>query len=425
MKNPLKHDLRSLYSVTALGITLFAVLSIGTLTLQQRIVAIATEARNQVLPEVQARLRMVRNIELLRGYGNVAYRTTDSQVRQEAGFLSILLTAHPSAEADPATLALLREANDSIQSIVKEQIALARWPDIDRRLAVQADRMSIAAETMTSNQAVQIEVAAARTRNFTLAQALLFLISSVALVAWSKVLSRRLRAKDQYFNELSHDFRQRVHNLEISLGAVAQQQAHKMSFGLAGTLELVGDLQRYLDNFLDVARMETVTVKPMITEFTISHLFQQLALQTEDIAEHRGVVLRFRHSPLVLCSDERWLRRAMENLVINAVKFARGKVLVAARRRGGEIHLLVLDDGHGISWDGACEGSPVTMPDRAFENFSQGTNALQIADHGFGLGLAIVKRTVKMLDGQLEIRSVPGRGTVVRVRLHARHQDFR
>jgi signal transduction histidine kinase len=391
----LKHDLRSLYSATGLGIALFTVLSVGTLSLQQRIVAIAHEARNQVLPEVQTRLRMVRNIELLRGYGNVAYRTRDPQVRQEAGFLSILLTAHPSAKADPATLPLLREANSSVQSIVKGQIASANWPDIDRRLAIHADRMSIAAETMTSNQALQIEVAAARTRNFALAQALLFLIGSVAMVAWSRALSHRMKAKNQYFNELSHDFRQRVHNVELSLGAAAQEQVHRMSVGLAGTQELVGDLQRYLDNFLDVARMETVTVKPLIAEFTVSHLFQQLALQTEDIAEHRGVVLRFRHSPLILCSDERWLRRAMENLVVNAVKFARSKVLVAARRRADGIHLLVFDDGRGIS----C------------------TSALQTADHGFGLGLTIAKRTIRMLSGRLDIRSVPERGTVVRVRL--------
>ncbi|MCW7540120.1 HAMP domain-containing histidine kinase [Aquabacterium sp. A7-Y] len=412
MKVALKHDLWSFYFMTGVGIAIFTILSVGALGLQQRIFDLARGTRHEMVPAVHARVRVVRNIELLRSIGSIAYRTTDQRVLQEAGFLSTLLSTHPNVEIDAATVQLLREANDSIQWLVKGQVSLSHWPQMDRRLGIHSDRMSISVETLIVDRALRTEQAAVHTRNFAWAQALLFFVCVVAIVAWGRVLSTRMKAKDRYFNELSHDFRQRVHSMQLSLGGVNQGLPERVDTQLVRVQTLMSDLQRYLDNFLDITRMETVVVKPVAGAVVVSQLFQKLALQLEAAAEHYQVDLRFRHSSLTLHTDEKWVRRVLENLIVNALKFSRGKVLVVARRRGQDVELAVFDNGEGLlSADAAGKA--------IFESFAQGPNARRIADHGYGLGLAMVKRTVALLNGRFEVRSAPGRGTCVRVRFPA------
>ena len=228
--------------------------------------------------------------------------------------------------------------------------------------------------------------------------------------------------RSQYFNELSHDFCQRVHNMEISLETASQTSAGGQRAELVRVQSLMTDLRRYLDNFLDIARMETVIVKPILAKFELFSLFQKLALQFEDMAEQRKVDLRFRYNAFSLYSDEKLLRRALENLIANALKFSRGKVLVAARRKGVHVQIVVIDNGNGMpeQVESKSRGAASTAS-IVFESFSQGSSAGKVTDHGFGLGLAIVKRTVNMLGACITINSVANRGTAVWVELLARN----
>lgn len=420
MKDRVKRSVWSAHLVTGLGTGLFALLAFATLALQQQILDLARDTREQMVPEAQARFRVVRNIEILRSYGNVAYRTTDVRVRRDSGFLATLLTTHLNVKTDPATSQLLREANRSVQAVVDGDLGASKWPEVDRRLSIHADRLSIAAEAMTLKRAIDIETAVSHMRNFALVQALLFAVCIVVVMERGRVLLKRMNAKNQYFNELSHDLRQRVHSMELALGSAAQGPIEMVQEQMARIGTLMADLQRYLDNFLDVARMDAVLVKPVMSQLPVSQLFQQLALQLEGMAEHHGIDLRFKHSALTVYTDEKWLRRVMENLIVNAVKFARRRVLVATRRRAQGLELIVIDDGPGITSGGGHHGPSVTIPDDAFDSFVQGTSAAKAADHGFGLGMVMVRRTVKMLKGRLEVRSTEGRGTSIRVWLPVR-----
>ena len=88
------------------------------------------------------------------------------------------------------------------------------------------------------------------------------------------------------------------------------------------------------------------------------------------------------------------------NLVDNALNHTRGQVRVAANRRGDELLLVVDDDGPGYDHEAVATGR---QPAR-----------------GFGLGRAIVAHHVDELDGDIDVRSSPERGTTVTVRLPVR-----
>ena len=103
--------------------------------------------------------------------------------------------------------------------------------------------------------------------------------------------------------------------------------------------------------------------------------------------------------------DERGLRRALQNMLSNAVKHAPGgAVTLSARLDDDRILLAVADDGEGIAPEDIAS---------VFEPFFQSGALLSRRHEGVGLGLAIVKAIVEAHDGVVDISSRPGEGAVI------------
>ncbi|MFN3869397.1 MAG: hybrid sensor histidine kinase/response regulator, partial [Hyphomicrobiaceae bacterium] len=107
-------------------------------------------------------------------------------------------------------------------------------------------------------------------------------------------------------------------------------------------------------------------------------------------------------------SDRRMLRRVLQNLVSNAIKYTRGgTVLLGARPRGEHVLLYVLDTGPGIPED------KQTVIFKEFQRLEgPGSNV-----RGLGLGLSIVERICRILGHDIELRSVPMRGSSFAIRV--------
>lgn len=220
---------------------------------------------------------------------------------------------------------------------------------------------------------------------------------------------QQLRAKSQFFNAASHDFRQRLHGMQLLVNAAHRSGTQGAPNILARFKSALADLQRYLDNFLEITRMETISVRPSIGPVSLQDMFQRLELQFEEAALHRQIGLKFRYTAQVLNTDEKILFRILENLISNAIKFSRGKVLVAARTRQRAIEILVLDNGEGLSEADSA---------RVFEAFVQGENSLgnrPSIGGGYGLGLSIVRHSAALLGAQVRLSSKPRHGTLVKL----------
>lgn len=98
--------------------------------------------------------------------------------------------------------------------------------------------------------------------------------------------------------------------------------------------------------------------------------------------------------------DAALLRRVLENLLGNAIKFTPpdGTVTIMARLDNACLHLVVSDTGPGLAPE---------MEGRLFQKFCTGPEE----QHGSGLGLAFCKLAVEAHGGQIWIESIPGRGT--------------
>jgi signal transduction histidine kinase len=216
-----------------------------------------------------------------------------------------------------------------------------------------------------------------------------------------------LRERTQFFNHASHDFRQRLHAMKME--ACAAQRALRGTPAVA-SLDMLAratdSLDAYVNEVLEFARMEAFKIQPSNSPLQLQSVLQRLLVHFEAMAEGRDVELRIRPTSAVLHTDERLLQRLLENLVANAIKFTRGGVVVAARRRADSYSIEVWDQGPGI---------PPQARDSIFTAFYQ-ANVYEDSERvGFGLGLAIVKRLAERLGCRIALQSRLGRGSVFKV----------
>jgi signal transduction histidine kinase len=113
-----------------------------------------------------------------------------------------------------------------------------------------------------------------------------------------------------------------------------------------------------------------------------------------------------------LRASEQRLLQIFVNLLSNAVKFTAdgGNVNVQAQSDGGDIVIMISDDGIGMT---AAEIEQAMLP------FTQVDSSLARRFEGTGLGLPLAKLLVEGHGGSLHMESEPGKGTVVSVRLPA------
>jgi CheY-like chemotaxis protein len=131
-------------------------------------------------------------------------------------------------------------------------------------------------------------------------------------------------------------------------------------------------------------------------------------IETDFAPMAREKELRFQVMPasLRVVSDANLLRRLIQNLVSNAIKYTvEGTVLVGAKRRGNQVVIEVHDTGIGI---------PASKLRTVFKEFVRLDDGAKTAA-GLGLGLSIVDRLSRLLDHPVRLRSKPGRGTVFSV----------
>jgi signal transduction histidine kinase len=123
-----------------------------------------------------------------------------------------------------------------------------------------------------------------------------------------------------------------------------------------------------------------------------------------------AVVAEVRAVPVRVIGDRGQLARVVRNLVDNARRHARSRVLVTVGRDGDTAVIEVSDDGPGV---------PAAERARVFERFVRLDDARARSDGGSGLGLAIVAEVVAAHGGSVEVTDAPGGGALFRVRMPA------
>lgn len=215
------------------------------------------------------------------------------------------------------------------------------------------------------------------------------------------------QAKSRFLAAASHDLRQPLSALKLYAGLLNNPQAPSYAKSVANTRDCINSLSDLLDDLLDLSKLEAGVVVPTVSDFRIADVFTQLETIHAPEAMSKGLRLRCIPSRIVGRTDIVLFRRALGNLLANAISYTEsGGVVIGCRRRRGKLWVEVWDTGVGIEAENFKE---------IFEEFKQIRDAPR--NSGSGLGLAIVAKTAALLGLEIDVRSHAGRGSVFAIEL--------
>jgi two-component system phosphate regulon sensor histidine kinase PhoR len=229
-------------------------------------------------------------------------------------------------------------------------------------------------------------------------------------------LRRAERMRADFVANASHELKTPIAGLagfiETLRGPAREDVAARDRF-LGIMAEQADRMRRLVDDLLMLSRIEQHEHARPAGEVDLGHVLRGVLdlLQLKASARKVAVELSVDESPLTAVGDSDELTIVFQNLIDNALKYARPSttVKVTARPVGdGQLAVAVSDEGDGIP--------PAHLP-RLTERFYRVDNARSRALGGTGLGLAIVKHVVSRHRGRLDIQSVPGKGSTFTVTL--------
>lgn len=216
--------------------------------------------------------------------------------------------------------------------------------------------------------------------------------------------------KSRFLTAANHDLRQPLQSLSLYLSALATGGD---GVDLPGTCDKarrsVETMHELLDALLDLHRLESGSIVPAVEDFPLRLLLERIVVDNRPLAEGKGLRLELAADDLSVRSDPALLRRVLENLVGNALRYTpRGSVTVACERHGAQVRVAVRDTGIGI---------PAEALDRVFDEYVQLDNPARDRRKGLGLGLSIVRHITQALDHRIVVTSSPGEGSTFTVEL--------
>lgn len=220
--------------------------------------------------------------------------------------------------------------------------------------------------------------------------------------------------KTRFLAAASHDLLQplnaaRLFNAALrgQAGQLQSPQVEQLADRVENSLHAAEEL---LDGLLDISRLDSGAIQPERSNFSAGALLEALKEQFAPVAAQRNLELRVHATRLQVYTDQRMLRRVLQNLIGNALRYTRsGRVVIGVRRRDrDQVEFQVIDTGPGI----AAESQSVI-----FEEFRRLDQQSPWGERGLGLGLSICDRIARILQTQLTLRSVPGQGSAFSVRV--------
>ncbi|WP_429886626.1 PAS domain S-box protein [Geoalkalibacter halelectricus] len=227
------------------------------------------------------------------------------------------------------------------------------------------------------------------------------------------------QAKARFLANMSHEIRTPLNGVfgmlqYLQMTPLQAEQAECIDVALVagkGLLNLLNDI-------LDFSRMEVGKLPLDKEPFNPSRIVKEVAgiFQANAKAKNVDLGLELADDLPEVIGDPGRLRQVLFNLVGNAVKFTeQGRVIIAVNAQPDEAAPGKLALCFGVQDTGI--GIPEDKLGVIFEPFTQVDDTHTRKYGGSGLGLGIVKRLVDLMEGQIQIESEPGKGTLASVRI--------
>ncbi len=241
--------------------------------------------------------------------------------------------------------------------------------------------------------------------------------AKVGLEAQARLIEQASRYKSDFLANMSHELRTPLNSSLILAQLLAENRTGNLTeeqIKFARTIQGAGnDLLALINDVLDLAKIEAgrLDIKPQ--RIVVQRLLDTLREQFNPMAGNRGLTLRLSAipgAPETIESDPQRLEQVLRNLLSNALKFTeQGEVALEISAAGpGRVAFAVRDTGIGID---------PAQQRMIFEPFCQADATTSRKYGGTGLGLSISRELSRLLGGEIQLASEPGRGSVFTILL--------
>jgi PAS domain S-box-containing protein len=224
------------------------------------------------------------------------------------------------------------------------------------------------------------------------------------------------RIKGEFLANISHELRTPLTPIKgyAEMLATAGLPVEKSAILGKGILDSTRRLERIVSLLIDYSAMEAGRLAPRATSVDVGALVARLTEEWAGKSPRHEVISSVATRVPAVAGDERLLRRSLEEVIDNAVKFSPDggpiRVDVRASNKSDGVEITISDRGIGIS--------PEDVP-RIFHDFQQLDGSETRTYGGLGLGLAFVRRIIAAHNGNVSVESVLDRGTKLRISIPA------
>ncbi|WP_108483819.1 ATP-binding protein [Oceaniglobus ichthyenteri] len=219
------------------------------------------------------------------------------------------------------------------------------------------------------------------------------------------------QSKSRFVASMSHEIRTPLNGIlgiaQLALEDAKSQTAKDRAEVLYSSAVTLKSL---VDDVLDHAKLEAGKVEIRATPTDLRQLMNTVSRLFFDMANSKGITQNVEITPEIpplIMADSLRVRQIISNLMSNAIKFTdTGEVSLRAwiwnLPQGAHLCIEVQDTGQGMSNEDQS---------RLFQSFSQVDSDHDRAAVGSGLGLAISRNLARLMEGDLTVQSIPGKGT--------------
>ena len=216
-------------------------------------------------------------------------------------------------------------------------------------------------------------------------------------------------AKSKFLAAASHDLRQPLHALSLFSSALCDRIKYPEVKHIVDKIMLaVSALENLFNSLLDISKLDSGVLKPSLTHFYLLEIFRKVENDYKPQADSKGIGFEVKDCEgAIVYSDIILLERTVRNFVSNALRYTdSGQVKLYCECQNDTLTITVEDTGIGIDEDSIKS---------IFDEYVQIGNPERDREKGLGLGLAIVSKIGQLLDHKIQVKSVPGEGSVFSV----------
>ena len=216
------------------------------------------------------------------------------------------------------------------------------------------------------------------------------------------------KLKDEFISMASHELRAPVTGLVGYLELLKDKLKGSLTSEIQEDFSTLGmltdNLQRLINDLLEVSRIEQGRIKITKVETNLDQLLENAVKEYTPMANQKGlqITLTTNKLPIVQTDGERF-SQILTNLISNAIKYSlKGEILVKTKTTGNSVEISVQDSGIGI---------PASEMEKLFGKFMRVKDKKTADVRGTGLGLWITKQLVEVLGGKIQVQSIYGTGS--------------